>query len=245
MRIRLNVRLLIGTLLVLALAGTGIHFLHAYQIKRNAGLLLKQVDRAVEEGKPDLAATLLDWYLTFEPTDTEALAKHGLLLEKLARTPAARDRAILKLEDALRRDPGRTDVRYRLAICLLSQGKARYPAAIKHLQALQPVWPEPGEIEHTIGWSLQGLGDYPQAVEWFRKAIAKSPSRLASYAIQAEILKEQLDQAEEADQVMDQMVAANANWHRAYLERARFRQKAGQVKEADQDIARGLELAPE
>lgn len=244
MRIRLNFKLLLGTVAGLALAGTGIHFLHAYQVSRNAGLLLRQADLSVEQGKPEQAATLLAWYLSYQPTDTEALARYGLLLEKQARSPATRFQAMLVLEEALRRDPQRTDVRFRLIHCLILLGKDRFPSAIKHLEVLAPAWPVAGEIEHWLGWCYEAMGDFPHAVEWFSKAVAKTSSRLASYVLQAEVLQFRLDQPDEALQVMDQMVAANANWHQAYLERARFRQKLGQNQEADRDIARALALAP-
>lgn len=257
MRVRLNVRLLVGTILSLTLVGTGIHFLHGYQVKRNAGVMLRDADLAIQQAENqkdhalrqktlDQGITLLAWYLTYEPGDKQALAKYGLLLEKQATTRALRLQAMQKLEEALRADPSRDDVRFRLANCLINLlSNDRLPAAINHLMALQPRWKQPGEIEHMLGWCYEARGDYPQAAEWFGRAIASSANRLESYILLADVLHNRLDQSDEAGQILDKMVAANANWYQAYVERARFYQGRGQADDADKDIARAVELAPD
>src|SRR4051812_16122422 len=106
---RVNVKLLgqlLGSLLVLAV---GVHFLHAYQVRRNAGNLLGQADRAGEQGHLERAADYLKRYLGFVPGDTEALAKYGLMLadDRLATTGKARLRAFLALQQVVLREPDR------------------------------------------------------------------------------------------------------------------------------------------
>ena len=56
MRRRLNLRVLACLVVVLLVLAAGIHWLHGYQVQRNAGALLEQADRAEEQG--DLAGTV-------------------------------------------------------------------------------------------------------------------------------------------------------------------------------------------
>src|SRR5262249_46746654 len=69
---RLNLKLLgwvTGAFLVLAV---GVHVLHGYQVRRNAGGLLRQADRAEAEGRPDRTAAYLGQYLALVPDDLDA-----------------------------------------------------------------------------------------------------------------------------------------------------------------------------
>src|SRR5581483_1126542 len=54
-----------------------------------------------------------------------------------------------------------------------------------------------------------------------------------------------LDEAEEADRIIEQMVATNPRSFRAYLARGRYCQKFRSRDEAAKDIARALALAPD
>ena len=67
--------LLVGSVLL----GVGTHFLHAYQVKRNAHTLLDQADVAERDGEPDQVADYLGQYLQMAPNDTSVLARYGLL----------------------------------------------------------------------------------------------------------------------------------------------------------------------
>src|SRR5207248_1131144 len=127
----------VAVLILLAVAGTlggGGHLLHAYQMKRNARELLAQADQAEAEGQPAQAADYLTQYLGLAPADTDALARYGLLRERLARGPRGRVGALLVLEEALRRDGSRQDVRRRAA--RLATEIRRFSDARHHLDAL-------------------------------------------------------------------------------------------------------------
>src|SRR5712671_5570961 len=95
MRRQINLRLLAALLAGVAALGVGGCFLHGYQVKRQAGILLAQAEKAQADGKLDTAVAYLSRYLAIAPKDspkyTDALEKKGTLLAdpKLAKSPRA------------------------------------------------------------------------------------------------------------------------------------------------------------
>src|SRR5262249_34867212 len=65
----LNGRLLLLLLVLTVLFGVGVHFLHAFQVKRNAGALLAQANQAEQDGDLEQMTRYLGHFLAFEPTD--------------------------------------------------------------------------------------------------------------------------------------------------------------------------------
>jgi predicted Zn-dependent protease len=131
MKRRLNVKgllVLLGGLVVFAVST---HFLHAYQVKRQAGSLLRQAERAEEQKNYPQAIDYLRRYLGVRPTDTEALARYGRLLahDKVATSPRATRFAMSILENVLSRDPARDGERQllvRLALRLNAPLEVQY-----------------------------------------------------------------------------------------------------------------------
>src|SRR5690348_1173820 len=99
MKRRLNLRYLACLLGVVVVLGGGVHLLRALQVKRNARAFLAQADQAEQDDDTDQALEYLRRYLACVPSDTEALARLGLLLEKRARTPQGRMRVFEILEE--------------------------------------------------------------------------------------------------------------------------------------------------
>ena len=234
--------------------------MHSVQIRRKAGALLAQSDRA--EARNDLrkAEEYLRLYLGYEPNNPVALAKYGLILVKKANTVQDRIRALEALEIATRLDPSRRDIRRQSADVALSL--SRFDVARRHLQILlgkeKPGSPElaiefpleEGELENLVGRCCEGDSDYANAALWYRDAIAHAPHQLDSYVRLANLLRNRLGAAEGADRVMDAravkdgLIAANPQSAQAYLERGQYRKKY-QIDGADSDVARALELAPD
>src|SRR5262249_40373807 len=127
MRIHLKA-VLILVVSVAALVAS-VHFLHAYQMRRNARLVFEQAKEAEQTGQTEEEEEYLQWYLRLEPADAGARGRLGLLLRRTAQTPADRTKAFYVLEDALRRDPQREDLRreaLKLALELRLFTSARY-----------------------------------------------------------------------------------------------------------------------
>src|SRR5262249_38566309 len=145
-RRKVNAKALVILLGTAAALGTGVHFLHAFQVKRNAQVLLEQADEAQQAGKPDLAADFLGQYLGLRPKDTDALARYAVLLEKI--TPPskrpARAHVFFLLEQVLRDDPGRDGERRLAAKVALELGLWR--DARHHLDQIRDVT-DPPDVE--------------------------------------------------------------------------------------------------
>ncbi|MBX6312993.1 MAG: tetratricopeptide repeat protein [Isosphaeraceae bacterium] len=242
MRRRLNGKLLALLLVAVALLGAGVHILHGFQVRRNASDLLRQAKRAEAQGHLDQAVGFLEQYLAFEPSDTTALAKYGLMLDELAATPQAHLRAFWVLDQVLRRAPERLEVRRRLVQIAMDLG--RLSDARQHLEVLLQHAPEDGELEYRLGRCFEGEGQFNAARYWYEKSIRHTPDRIESYVSLAGLLRRRFDQAARADQVMDALIAANERSFRAYLARRRYRQEF-QLDGAAADAARARELAPD
>jgi tetratricopeptide (TPR) repeat protein len=246
MRRTVNVRILgvlLGTVVVL---GAVVHGLHAYQRGRqqSADALSRMAQRALDKGQFARAVTYLERYLSLIPGDTDALVKLGQTLDRLAEDYRGRFRALQVLEQALRREPGRRDLRRRVVSLAIDQFEFR--TAIAHLDRLLPEAPdeEKGDLEHLLGWCQDAEEHYEEAVAAFRRAVKYAPRKIPSYVLLAEVLKDRLFRQAEAAAVMNAMVAANPGTPEAYLARARFLQGTGDLPGATRDLARARQLEP-
>jgi tetratricopeptide (TPR) repeat protein len=232
---------ILGTVTVL---GTCIHWLHGYQVRQNAGTLSEQARRALCQGQSAKAATYWERYLTLVPGDTAALAEYGLVLAKLASGSGDRAQALLVLEQVLRREPGRRDVRRRVIGLAIDQ--YQFHTALTHLDRLLADAPDSdkGELEHLLGWCQDAEGNYEAAAVALRRAVQHAPARISSYVLLAEVLMDRLVQPEEAAKVMNALVAANPRSPQAWLARARFLATTGDRNGAARDLAEVRRLDP-
>lgn len=246
MKTKVNIKLLAFLLGGGILFAAGVHFLHGFQERRNAGALLKQAERAESDGQNDQAVKHLRTYLGFVPDDTDVLARYGLLLERLAKSPNGRSQAFLVLEQVLRRQPERNDIRQKLIEIAMHPQVGRYSDAREHLELLlRNLAGEDADLEHRLARCHEAAGDFPQAAQWYEKAIQHAPQQTEAYLQLAHVYRRRLDKAQRADQVMDQLVAANADSFPALLARGRYYLELGQGEKAAADIGRAAELAPD
>src|SRR4051794_32142729 len=100
---RLNRRWFFALLVGIPLFGAGAHFLHAFQVKRTAGFLLVQVDKAEQAKNLPKALNYLARYLALRPNAHEVRSKYALVLanEKLITGPRSLSRAYQVLQQAL------------------------------------------------------------------------------------------------------------------------------------------------
>jgi cellulose synthase operon protein C len=256
---RLNVRLLIWVVVPTLLIGIGVSQLHTIQIKRNANVLLKRAHQAELDGEWVKAEKYLRLFLGYQPKHAGALASYGLIRATLARSVDDKIQTIRALEQALRVDRDRHDVRRRLVEFAMSL--KLFPVAQTHLKSLlgreepnkindkRQTTPEDGELAYLLGQCAEGETDYFSAARWYKAAVADDPRLIDGYVRLADVLRNRLKDAIAADQVMDArqsgggLVASNGDSFRAYVERARYR-KLYKIEGAEQDVARALELAP-
>src|SRR5438045_9787909 len=110
-----NLRFFAYLLLAAVAMATGVHFLHAFQVSRNARALLDQANVAKEEDSREDELRYLSQYLGYAPDDNDARERYGILLDETpGAAPATRLKAFLVLEEVVRRDPGRHELRRRV-----------------------------------------------------------------------------------------------------------------------------------
>ncbi|HEY7314568.1 MAG TPA: tetratricopeptide repeat protein [Gemmataceae bacterium] len=259
MRRTLNLKWAAALLAILVPLGTAVHFLHGYQVKRNAGSLRERAHQASAEGRDDQAAEYLGDYLRYVPGDDDALAEYGMLLDKSAKSPKAQLRAYLVLDRVLRRQPQRQDVCRRLAE--LAMKLRRYRDAEDHLAGLRQEPPKDAEIEELLGRCRLARGNYRPARDSFQNAIQLAPDRIDSYLALADLFHdhagdikqrgEQLDGVKKAEETLTAMIDANKNSYKAYLGRAQYLHRTAPpaarieaLTEAEKDLAEARRLAP-
>ena len=150
--------------------------------------------------------------------------------------------AYLALEQDLRREPLRHDVRRRAAEAALQL--KRFQEAKAHLLILAKADPTNGPLQHLLGKAYEGAEEYDNATLAYAEATKHAPKQLKSYIQGAVVLRQQLKRAADADQVMEALVAANPHSVQAYLTRAQYRQRFG-LPGVDKDVRRAEELAPD
>jgi tetratricopeptide (TPR) repeat protein len=238
---RLNVRLLFRAVAVVLVVGTAVHVVHGFQVRRQARAYLLAGEDAAAANDLDRATNQLRRYLAVRPGDLEAQLKYGLLLERMAHTDAARQRAYRYLEQVIRQDPDNVLLRQTLGHLAVQLG--RFADAARHLRRLRHADVDRAELEQTLAWCYLGSGDTEQAAECFASAIRIAPQRVINYVQLAELWL-RLDQAGRARRVMDDLIAANRESAAAFAARSRYFQATGRLEDAATDVARALRLTP-
>ncbi len=183
MRRKLNARLLLGVLVTLLVLGTGVHWLHGYQMQQNASALRERGDRALANGRVRQGLQLYAQYLQYEPGDLVALHKYAEVLDRHASTAAERARAIHVMEQVVTARPDDKKLRLRLVHNLVLFH--RLPEAMENLQALLAHDPKQAELHHMLGWCQDARKQYKDAAHSFRQALAHDPQRLDTYTLLA------------------------------------------------------------
>jgi tetratricopeptide (TPR) repeat protein len=264
---RLNLKLIAAIASFAVLLSVGLYFLHAMQVRRNAGTLLSLAEHARDAGDADEAVNFYQQYVQLRPDDlanyaefaqmraeqAEALAKEGDDQEAIKRSLHLANSA---LETALRKMPERDDLRRRVAEFAMRFG--RYRDAEEHLAQLVKRHPDDGELQVMYGRCLVVAARYHRAATLFYRLVgydestggfdlekAVAPENIDAYVLGGELARVYLEREEIADQLMAQLIAINAGEYRAYLERARFLQRRGDLDGAREDIRQALVLAPD
>jgi len=251
---RLNVKLMIGlvggTILLLA----GVHFLHAYQLERNAGALLEQAEEAQRDGLAGKAMGYYSQYLKYRD-DPQGYSELAILVTNIAEAPDAtlRDRinAYHALEEAVRRHPELSEVRRRLADYTMRLG--RPVDAMKHLDELRREDPKNTNYEFKYAQCQTITGHEDLAfkllnqivgldarTQTFNTANARNVHEVDAYVLLADLLRRRNDDAARADMVMEQLLTTNPKSAKAYLESGRYYT----TEKAKPDLEKAAKLAP-
>ena len=250
MKRRLNPKAFLITVVAFVSLGGVVFAVHGYQMGRSSAGLLTLAEKTEKRGDLARSVDYLGRYLVYVPENVDAQAKYGLLLasNELSAPLETRKRALAILEKVLRKRPDRLDLRERLVD--VAMDLQEFEQARPHLQILHKAKPAEGDLEYRLGRCEEANGRFDEAVRWYRQAKLHTPGKVDSYVRMAELLRFRLNQAREADRVMDAvtlkdgLIAANGQSAEAYLARSRYREKAGLSGVAD-DVAQALKLAPD
>jgi tetratricopeptide (TPR) repeat protein len=239
-----------AVLILLASAGvlvTAVHFLHAFQMERNAQAVLEQARQAEQEGEWQHQAEYLSTYLGLVPTDADARGTYALLLRKQAKSRETMKLAYEQLESALLRAPQREDLR-RAALDLALLGFGQIASARHHLDILLKAHPNDRDLMRRSGLCEGRAGKYAEAVAWYEKALGKDSHQGTASTASADteymdaclelagLYLRQLNQPTKARETIKRMVKVYPESASAHLAAARFYVETGNFKDAENEV---------
>jgi predicted Zn-dependent protease len=233
-----NARAVLLLLAGAAVLGSVTHLAHGFQVRRNARALKEQAAQASQEGRPAQAADYLAQYLGLVPTDDEALADYALLLNRLARNGRERLQAYFLLEQVLRRQPERADVRREAARLAVEGGL--WSAAREHLKRLRREVQQDGGLLHLLGRCALGQQDFTSAAACYAEAVQRQPRQIDWWGEYAALLRHRLKDAPKADAAVAAMLEANKGSASARLVAARHFLGAGSLQQAEKHVELAL-----
>ena len=257
---RMNFKLLIWLLVTPAVLAVGIHFLHAYQIDRNAESLKMQAVEATNAGDAEDAIRQYSQYLKHRPDDAQAYSEFARLAADAAERPDATisklRRAFVVMEEATRQHGDLVDLRIRMIDYCMKLG--RIPDAMDHIDRLRADGHGEGpEMDVKYAKCLLGTGREEKAVKLLSRVIGYDPAKqsfssqaalggkeIDAYVLLAEVYRKQLEDSKDAEVVIHQLVEANPDVAKAYAERGRFFQRQKKFELANADLTKALEMAP-
>jgi predicted Zn-dependent protease len=237
MRRTLHLKRFLALVLVVGVLGAGGHFLHGYQLQRNAQAYLAQAVREQESNNPSRALAYLQTYLGFRPSDNAARERFALLLADSSPKLADLERVFFDLERVLRDAPDRPDLRRKAAEVALRIG--RPTDAIVHLKALAELPGADAGVFELLGDAQEKNRKLLEAADGYREAIRRDPRRVSSYAALARLQQTRLDNPRQADEVMASMIAQTGDTPEAVLAQGRYQldfKGESQQKEARQKV---------
>jgi cellulose synthase operon protein C len=239
----LNVRFLAWLVASLMLLAGGVFSVHAFQVRRNSGVLKQQAELAEAEKRFDDAAKYYVLYLGYEPNDRAArLALARALGSKANKTLKDQKRIFEIYEAILREEPENHDLRRQAVDIAL--GMRRFNDALEHLGALlKGPCANDGRLEQLSAFCRAAKNDNDRAVTLYLRAITHAPAHRASYVQLAELYT-RMDKVKEADRVMLRLVNENKNDYRAHLARARYLGQRRMLQEQEQETIQAHTLAP-
>src|SRR5579859_6772977 len=223
----LNFRYLIRLLVIFAVVAVVVILVHRRQAGRQAQAFLHQADLAEQSGDFSRAGGYLRRFLALRPHDTDGRARLALLMAQTARTGEEKLHAFLELEEVLREDPKRDDVRRKDIAMAMDPQLRRFAEAMDHIVKCLADNPDDGTLHDLKGQCLIATGDYSLAVDSFAAAVKRKPDLIPAYGRWAALLRQRLDKPIEADVVVETLLNANTDSAPAHLVAAGYYKQFG------------------
>lgn len=241
-RRRLNWKLLLLTMgLAILVLGGGFA---AYKVRARWALqsAREQAFRAAERGDHEQAVRLMEAYLTGFRDDAASVKELALTLDKTAKLPSDRLRALHTLDRALQIAPDDVETR-RLAVQKALELR-RWKDAQDHLAILVRQFPNDAVIERQLGQCAEGQGQRTEAIQHYEKSLSLDRAEVESRVRLARLLRQKPDQHADADRLMLELRHEAPDSVKARLELARYFRDTNRPQDGQGDIQRALQLEP-
>ncbi|MEX2318072.1 MAG: tetratricopeptide repeat protein [Pirellulales bacterium] len=233
---RLNVKLALWLVGITVFSVVGVHFLHGYQVDRNAEFLKVQAEQARTEGDIKEAIKQYNQYLRHRD-DREGYKALAELVVEVAKeaeaTRADKFRAYNILEEAIRRHPDLDDVRASLIDYTMMM--RRFDVAQEHIENLRGNGSKDPELDYKLALchffngeeeearkNLTGMLGFDEDTGQFVAEPPATAKEIRAFGLLAQILKGKSGGDVQADAVMQQLVTWNPDSADAHLMRGRY-----------------------
>jgi tetratricopeptide (TPR) repeat protein len=257
---RLNFKLALSLLVGFAVLGTGVHFLHAFQVDRNAEGILEQADSLYKKGDLQPALEFAVRYLRLRNEDargSKLLADIAFDIAQQPKATRAKKRfAIQEMERALRLD--RDDAKRRRKLLDYYVESGWIIPAIDHVKLLRDPKVIDVELELIAAKCFAATGNYDDAADVCRKLIGydaaqqtfsdTAPGRESAeaYAILADLFRENKSgSSTQADGIIEQMIAVAGDDSKAQLFAYWHWKRSGKPDQAKAALAEAHKLDAE
>lgn len=231
---RLNVKLALWLVGIAVFSVVGVHFLHGYQVDRNANSLKVQADQARTAGNDEEAVKLYSQYLRHRD-DRDAYEALAELTVEVAKNPKATRNDFFKaynvLEEAIRRYPDLHNVRMSLIDYTIAM--RRITDAQDHLRSLKELGSTDTRIplKEAVCFALNGepekarvelykMVGYDPETKQFAAEPPVTAKEVEAFSALANLLQGPDGDPALADAVMEKLVEWNPDLAKAHLARA-------------------------
>ncbi|MEX2138421.1 MAG: tetratricopeptide repeat protein [Pirellulales bacterium] len=256
---RLNIKLALSLAIGILVLGVGVHFLHAFQVDRNAEGVLEQAQALYEKGEFDEAYQFGMRYLNLRNEDLRGSKMLADIAYDAAELPGATRKTILRafgeMERAVRLDATDAIRRRKLLDYYVKHGWIT--SAIDHVKLLRDPNKLDPNLELIAAKCFAVTGAYDESAKICRQLIGYDPiqktfneqapgrDNVEAYAILADLSRERKAGSEaQADLVIEQMVAVNAESTKAHLLAHGYWKRNHQPERAKQSLDLAYQLDP-
>ena len=219
MKVTINLRFFLASLVGFGLLGVAICFLHAFQLHRQSAFLLERARQAKSKKHLQACASRLPGLPENEPQRCFGLGRVWPPAGRRGQGKAGQP----KSGDLRSAWPEREDLRKRLVQIDIDLGY--YGNAREHLLLLLASSPRDGKLWERLGICQAGDGDDRAAIDSFEKAIDFDPAACEAYAHLATLLRQRAQRPRRADDWMAKLVAKNPDSSQAHALYARYLQE--------------------